>query len=114
MKKPGTATRTERENEPKLKRVLAEATRALAQLDAARLEEMARSCEALVLDGRIDEGELRDRVELESRDAAREMAMFLRVLEATKANLSVVRRLREVPTAPLQYGHSGMGDYGDH
>jgi hypothetical protein len=103
MKTQGTGARREREHN--LKTVLAEATQALSHLDAERLEEMALSCEALVADSQVSEEELANG---EAKD------IFLRVLEATKANLNVMRRLREAHMAQLQRDPAGMGEYGDH
>lgn len=107
-----TATIARKEREHNLKRVLAEATDALSHLDAERLEEMALSCEALVNGGRVPEAEL-DNGEPKSRDA-NDMAIFLRVLEATRANLNVMRRLREARMAQLQRDAAGTVEYGDH
>jgi hypothetical protein len=110
MKTQGAVARREREHN--LKTVLAEATQALSHLDAERLEEMALSCEALVADNQVSEEEVANG-ESKGRDA-NDMAIFLRVLEATKANLNVMRRLREAHMAQLQRDPAGMGEYGDH
>jgi len=40
---------------------------------------------------------------LEAKDAAGDMAVFARVLEATRANLNVMNRLRELRTGRLEY-----------
>jgi len=101
-----------REREHNLRRVLAEATEALSHLDADRLEEMALSCEALVNEDQVAEAELANG-EPKSPDA-NDMAIFLRVLEATKANLSVMRRLRKTRLGHLQRDSAGLGEYGDH
>lgn len=106
--------------EPELKNILAEASHALARLDADRLEEMALSCAALV------RGVDRVRCDVKNQsgpsETMREMAIFARVLEATRANLKVMRRLREVRSAQLEYGPaqaggvnaSGESEHGDH
>jgi len=79
------------EGRPELKELVREASRALASLDAGRLEELALSCQAL-------NRELPPSSELviQAREAARDMAVFGRVLEATRANLQVMNRLREL------------------
>ena len=93
----------ERGGRPLLKDVVVEASRALARLDADRLEELALSCAAL---NRDLQGDAKARAELaaEAREAAGEMAVFARVLEATRANLTVMNRLRELRAGRLEYG----------
>lgn len=88
--------------DPELKQIVMEASRALALLDADRLEELARACRAL------NHGTL-ERTELirQAREAAGEMALLARVLDATRANLDVIQRLRE-----LRQGRSGYADAG--
>jgi hypothetical protein len=87
---------------PELRALVVEASLALARLDAERLEELADLCRAFDRDlGPSGGGEEYAR---QARDAAWEMAVFGRVLEATRANLEVVRRLRERRTALLEYG----------
>ena len=108
------------ETRPGLKSILTEASRALAHLDADTLEEMAAYCATLVRDEAAI-GDFSPRVDPECGTAQKEMATFMRVLEATKANLNVMRRLREIHMARLEYG-SGAGlnissagsDHGDH
>ena len=78
---------------PELKQIVAEASRALAILDADRLEELARACQALV----GNHGDPAARIHRRDLgEAAGEMAVFGRVLDATRANLKVMRRLREL------------------
>ena len=89
--------------EPRLKDILAEASCALARLDAGRLEEMTLSCVALVREAGSG-CEVRNPLLLEYREAWKEMDIFKRVLEATKANLNVMRRIREIRTVQLEYG----------
>lgn len=82
---------------PALKALVMEASRALAALDAARLEELAVSCQALnkALSS-MDAGERKLLEAGEAREAEGEMAVFARVLEATRSNLKVMERLREL------------------
>ena len=77
---------------PKLRDMVAEASRALARLDADRLEELALCCQALNRAPAC--GDL---------EAAGDLAVFARVLEATRANLEVMNRLREMHTGRLEY-----------
>ncbi|MGA2671921.1 MAG: hypothetical protein ABSE99_01725 [Terracidiphilus sp.] len=99
MEEPG-----ERRAHPELKKLVAEASRALARLDADRLEELALSCQALNRD--LAPGQRRDSAELarQAREAQGDMAVFARVLEATRANLHVMSRLRELRAGRLEYG----------
>jgi len=91
---------------PALKQLVAEASWALARLDADRLEELALSCQALNRD--LPSAKPEDRVLLacQARDAAENMAVFVRVLEATRANLGVMNRLRELRGEHLEYGEA--------
>jgi hypothetical protein len=107
-------------SQPEWKGLLAEASLALAHMDAERLEEMALSCSALVRD--VD-GQLRTMGRCDSGHvgAMQEMAIFARVLEATKGNLKVMHRLCEVRATHLEYGAAQTvpgaleeNDYGDH
>ncbi len=84
----------------KWKETLVDASRALAHLDADRLEEMALSCAALVGDEHAH-FDIRRHAEPGFGEAGRELASFARVLEATRANLNVMRRLR---AQQLEYG----------
>jgi hypothetical protein len=79
---------------PELRELVVEASRSLARLDAGRLEELALCCQALNRDlevagiaGRIDFAR-------QAKDAEADLAVFGRVLEATRANLAVMNRLR--------------------
>ena len=93
---------------PLLKELVVEASRALARLDADRLEELALSCQALNRDLTRDlsrtDRETRAALAIEAKDAAGDMAVFARVLEATRANLNVMNRLRELRGGRLEYG----------
>ena len=89
---------------PALKVLVLEASRALAQLDANRLEELAGSCQALnrVLD--LSNDLERATWAGEARGVSSEMAVLARVLEATQANLQVIRRLGEMRAGRAEYG----------
>jgi hypothetical protein len=89
---------------PELRKLVAEASRALACLDAARLEELALSCDLLVRDLRPANAERRANFARQSREAEGDMAVFARVLEATRANLDVLERLRELRAGRFEYG----------
>ena len=107
--------------QPELKNILVEASHALANLDADRLEEMALSCASLVRAVDSESVDVKDRLDPECREAWKDMAIFMRVLEATRANLNVMRRLREMRAVQLDYGPERDGcnraagsDNGDH
>ena len=89
---------------PELRQLVAEASRALACLDATRLEELALCCELLVRDPGPADAERRAALALQSREAAGDMAVFARVLEATRANLDLLERLRELRAGMFEYG----------
>ena len=89
---------------PELKQLVAEASRALATLDADRLEELALSCQALNRDLLPIKAEDRSLLASQARDAAGDMAVFGRVLDATRANIRVLRRLRELRAGRFDYG----------
>ena len=88
---------------PELKEMIAEASRALARLDADRLEELSLSCQALNRDLTAVSAENRKILARQAREAAGDMATFARVLEATRANLNVMNRLREIRAGRLEY-----------
>jgi ABC-type transporter Mla subunit MlaD len=95
---------------PELKQLVAEASRALATLDADRLEELALCCQAfnreLMPTETADAPAValaRRRVARQARDAAADMAVFARVLDATRANLKVLRRLRDLRAGRFEY-----------
>jgi hypothetical protein len=71
----------------------------LACLDTKRLEELAHCCQALNRELCACEfyGHGAD-LARQAREAAEEMAVFCRVMEATRANLNVMKRLRELRT----------------
>lgn len=81
-----------------LMEIVAEASQALACLDASRLEELAACCQTLMRD-------LPPEPELarQAPRAAADMATFARVLEATRANMKVMRRLQELRQGAAGY-----------
>jgi hypothetical protein len=101
----------ERGGQPKLKNLVVEASRALARLDADRLEELALCCQALNRDLPTRDQSACAALAIEAREAAGDMAVFARVLEATRANLNVLNRLRELRMGRLEYS-AGRFDSG--
>jgi hypothetical protein len=103
---------------PELRDLVAEATRALAGLDAERLEELALSCRALNRDLETAGPAWRNDMTRQARDAERDLAIFGRVLAATRANLGVMIRIRALRQGrPLEYGTCGArtgNGYGDN
>jgi hypothetical protein len=99
LQKPG-----ERWERPLLIELVAEASRSLASLDAERLEELALSCQALNRDLAQADAETRALLASEAKDATSDMVVLARVLEATRANLNVMNRLRELRGGRLEYG----------
>jgi len=94
-----------------IREVVAEASLALAQLDANRLEELALACQALNREraplapgsnGRRYDGSLAR----QAREAVGDMKAFGRVLEATRANLTVIRRLRQLRGGHIEYSEA--------
>jgi hypothetical protein len=81
---------------PELKALLAEACDSLARLDADRLESITGYCEELIAIGPIS-------TVTDEAVVDRDLAIFERVLEATRANLQVMRRLREITEAQEGY-----------
>jgi len=80
----------------------------LARLDADRLEELALCCQALNRnlahsDWMHGDSASRKSLALECKEAVGDMAVFARVLEATRANLNVMNRLREMRAGRLEY-----------
>ena len=88
---------------PQLKEVVAEASQALARLDALRLEELALACS--VLNRNLGSMTLQERRDMkrQAREAAPDMAVLARVLEATRANRNVMNRLRAMREGRLEY-----------
>jgi hypothetical protein len=88
---------------PELKKLVAEASRALACLDADRLEELALCCQALNRDWIPGDTQQRAELARQAREASGDMVVFARVIEATSANLNVMNRLRELRAERLEY-----------
>ncbi len=95
-----------------LKELVEEASRALALLDADRLEELALSCQALNRELTHADAETRAALTREAHEATGKMAVLGKVLEATRANLNVMNRLQELRGGPLEYsaGHFEPGE----
>jgi len=111
----------ERRVHPELKALVVEASRALVRLDADRLEELALSCQALNRDLTPLNADGRAVLAGQAREAAADMAVFARVLEATRANLNVMNRLRELRGGRLEYSEPQIrglarteSGYGNH
>ena len=98
--------RDEQWQHPMLKELVVEASRALARLDADRIEELALSCAALNRDLAGMDGDARRALAPQARAAVQDMAVFARVLEATRSNLDVMHRLRERRMGQLEYRES--------
>lgn len=97
---------------PELRELVVEASLALAALDADRLEELAVSCQALQRDLPLLDDAKREDLNRQGCAASPEMAIFGRVIDATRANLEVMRRVRDRRTLRLEYQHpflSGTG-----
>jgi len=92
---------------PELRELVAEASRALAHLDADRLEELALCCQALNRDRMPEDRAGGKELARQAREARGDRAVFARVLEATRANLNVMNRLRELRGGRLEYGEAG-------
>jgi hypothetical protein len=88
---------------PLLRELVVEASQALARLDAERLEELAISCQALNRDLEGMDGDARRVLLPQAKAATKDMAVFARVLEVTRANLDVMNRLRERRLGQLEY-----------
>lgn len=88
---------------PQLKELVAEASQALARLDAARLEELAVSCQTLTQMLGPKEAHVRGLLASQARDMQSDIAVFARVIEATRANLNVMNRLRELGAGSVEY-----------
>jgi uncharacterized protein YjiS (DUF1127 family) len=81
---------------PELRELVVEASRALARLDAERLEDLALSCLALNRDLEIAGIVSRRDLSRQAKDALQDLGVFGRVLEATRANLAVMNRIRAI------------------
>jgi len=87
----------------KLRNTIAEASLSLALLDADRLEELAFECRKLNNDARLMPSVERADLARQALQASKEMAVFARVIEATRANLNVMRRLRDLRQGGCEY-----------
>lgn len=99
---------------PELRELVVEASRALARLDAGRLEELALCCQALNRDLEITGVVSRSDLARQAGDTRHDLAVFGRVIEATRANIAVVNRIRALRAGrSLAYGEyearSGKG-----
>ncbi len=86
---------------PRIKEVVQEASRALAHLDAERLEELAHACHALNREQRHPD--TRAGLFDEARGSRREMELLASVLDATRANLRVLRHLSAMRGERVEY-----------
>ena len=106
---------------PQLKELVVEASQALARLDGARIDELSLSCQALNRDLATYGPDERRELARQAQEAAADMAVFARVLEATRSNLGVMKRLKELRAGRLEYGETaaaavwgGVGTEGEH
>jgi hypothetical protein len=90
--------------QPELKDLVVEASLTLARLDAARLEELALSCEALTRELAGAGTEDLTQLARQAREASGEMTVLAGVLEVTRGNLNVLNRLSELRAGQLEYG----------
>jgi hypothetical protein len=93
---------------PELKEFVVEASRALAALDAGRLEELASSCRAL--NRELPAGDAVGFAELrrQARCAQADMVVLAGVLGVTRANLAVIRQVRDLRRGRLEYGEGEL------
>jgi len=83
-----------------LKVLVAEAAKSLERLEADRLEELALSCQALNRD--LTQGDQPFSAR-EARAAKQDMAVLAKLLEATRANVAVMDRLRQLHASRTEY-----------
>ncbi len=88
---------------PELRQIVVEASQALALLDAARLEELALSCQELTRTLNPKDARVRGLLAEQARESQADMAVFAHVLAATRANLDVMNRLRELRAGRVEY-----------
>lgn len=86
-----------------LRNTIAEASQSLALLDFERLEELAIAFYKLNSDVRLMRPAERDDLARQVQQASMEMEVFARVIEATRANLNVMRRLRDLRQGCCEY-----------
>lgn len=87
-----------------LKELADGALHALARLDAERLERLAIACGAFrrrQAAGNVREGKAQS---WDAGEAVCAIAVFARVMEATRGNLSLMNRIRALCSGPLEYG----------
>ena len=96
-------------NEPNLRAMVHEACQALARLDAERLEQLAVACCKLQLP-ESSSAEGRTALRNQAREAVPDMAVFARVLAATRENLQVMRRLQALREGRLTSYGPGVFD----
>ncbi len=87
----------------KLLQIAREAYQALALLDAVRLEELALACQKLNRDLASLHASQYEDLTRQAHAASAEMAIFARILDATRANLEVMRRLRALREGGFEY-----------
>jgi len=92
-----------------LRSIVAEASLALARLDSGRLEELAFCCAALNRDLETTGPARKSELARQAEQARGDMAVFRRVLDATRANVMVIKRLREL-RAGRKPGYAEAGD----
>ena len=88
---------------------LAETSRALARLDADRLEAMALKCKTLRR-GCPSVDSVCEALAVNPRQAAQEMAVLAAVIEATRGNRNVLRRVSKARLA-IDYGYGPGGQW---
>jgi hypothetical protein len=81
------------EAKPDLKALIRITCIALAQSDAARLEEISESCLALAMSSTTMQ---------EVRDAGNDMADLARILETTRSNIEILDRLRAISQGQVE------------
>ena len=96
---------------PQMKELVREASRALAILDAERLEELALSCQALNRDRLGTDISRARQFGRDVLEARQDMIVLERVLKATRANMEVMRRLQEIRGGEPEYGPGVCGPW---
>lgn len=86
-----------------LTRIAREASRALTLLDADHLERLARTCDGMTAVCRKGWGRRSPFVASGAPQLGRELAGLSRILDATRANLAVMERLRDLREGRLEY-----------
>lgn len=99
----------ERKMRPQMKQLVREASRALAALDSERLEELALSCQALNRDPSMVENAEQNGWLRDAQEAKQDMTVLARVLEATRANIDVMRQLSQIRDGKPEYGPRDCG-----